>query len=362
MLSLPRAFVRMLLGTAALPLLFGAAKAAAGRTENPIVAIMAHPVYNPRGPGRPPLTPDCAGDPSPCDFIAASYPKWIEAAGGRAVPVPYNASEAVLDGIFAAVNGLLLPGGGAPLGPSARYLVEKAIAANQGDSQSPPDYFPVWGTCLGFEWLLEIVSQEGAKVLDSGFDSENLTLSLNFTTAATDSRLFRGVGPAVTEIVRTEPVTMNNHGKGMTPAHLRAVPRLDAFFQILATNLDRKGREFVSVIEAREETMPVWGTQFHPEKSQFEFGEYPNGMPFEQISHTKDAVLAAQAFAAFFVEETRKNGHAFPTPATEQPALMYNYAPTPCTANPCMFVQRFFFKNFSNTRTETTGAYSLVYV
>jgi hypothetical protein len=60
---------------------------------------------------------------------------------------------------FKAINGILLPGGGATLAPghafydAARLLVEMAVAANDAG-----DYYPVHGTCLGWETLAIVVS------------------------------------------------------------------------------------------------------------------------------------------------------------------------------------------------------------
>ena len=44
-------------------------------------------------------------------YIAASYVKFVESAGGRVVPVLTNQDEAYYEMIFNSTNGLLLPGG-----------------------------------------------------------------------------------------------------------------------------------------------------------------------------------------------------------------------------------------------------------
>jgi hypothetical protein len=85
------------------------------------------------------------------EYIAASYIKWLEAAGARAVPIPYNASVPVLDALFARVNGLLLPGGGNPLPEAAVHMIGRALAANEAG-----DYFPVrvggWLLLVSMGW------------------------------------------------------------------------------------------------------------------------------------------------------------------------------------------------------------------
>lgn len=92
-----------------------------------IIAIFAQPSHD--------AAPGCGGR---CEYVAASYVKWAEAAGARAVPVPYNATAPVLDALFERVNGLLLPGGGNPLPEAAVHMLGRALAANAAGG-----YFPV---------------------------------------------------------------------------------------------------------------------------------------------------------------------------------------------------------------------------
>ena len=44
-------------------------------------------------------------------YIAASYIKWVESGGARAVPVLINQPDEYYQMIFNSVNGLLIPGG-----------------------------------------------------------------------------------------------------------------------------------------------------------------------------------------------------------------------------------------------------------
>jgi gamma-glutamyl hydrolase len=73
---------------------------------------------------------------------------------------------------------------------AARHLFSLAAKENANGG-----YFPLWGTCLGFQTLSVLVSS--IDILDGGFDSENLPLPLNFTSLGPASRLFRSVSPAV---------------------------------------------------------------------------------------------------------------------------------------------------------------------
>ena len=49
----------------------------------------------------------CGGN---CTYIAASYVKYLEAAGARVVPVDFYASESQLDKLFTSLNGFFFTG------------------------------------------------------------------------------------------------------------------------------------------------------------------------------------------------------------------------------------------------------------
>jgi gamma-glutamyl hydrolase len=73
---------------------------------------------------------------------------------------------------MSTVNGLLLPGGGqnlcdGPYAEAGKFLLERAKLANEEG-----DYFPVWGTCLGFEQLL-IAYTNNCSINTKGWDSED---------------------------------------------------------------------------------------------------------------------------------------------------------------------------------------------
>ena len=79
-----------------------------------------------------------------CQYIAASYVKYLEMAGARVVPIDFFSTPAQIDSLFDSLNGVLFPGGGSPFPETAQYVFDKVVAANDAG-----DYFPLWGTCMG---------------------------------------------------------------------------------------------------------------------------------------------------------------------------------------------------------------------
>jgi len=170
------------------------------------------------------------------------------------------------------------------------------------------------------------------------FDSYNLYIPLTLTSAAPKSKLFSAAPEKVMDILDKEDVTMNNHHYGIYPSHFNQIEALTSFFDVLSTNKDRQGVEFVSTIESKK--YPIFGSQWHPEKNDYEWGKTVDGIPKEAINHSQHAILVAQYTATFFVEQARKNSNKFATPADEDKALIYNY---PATKTSGSFVQEYFF-------------------
>jgi len=202
-----------------------------------------------------------------------AYADWVAQAGGRSVVLPRMLSERPLELelLFRGINGLLIPGGEAFVGNgSVDALVARAARANLAEG----DYFPVWGTCLGFEYLVDILGGTGAEdprgpddPIVPGFDAESLPAALNLTDAAAGSRLLRGAGAPLLRAAGEENLTYNAHALGIEPAAFALNARLSGTFRLLASALDRRRRPFVAMIEGIG--LPFYATQFHPEKVEF---------------------------------------------------------------------------------------------
>ena len=288
---------------AACALLLAALGRAVDGVASPVIGVFAQPASL------------LAGEPQ---YLAASYVKFVEMAGGRVVPISYYASNASALALFAQLNGVLLPGGSAGLPDAARAAVAYSEAAfERGET------FPVWGTCLGFEWLMEAVG--GPAVVTDGFDASNVSLPLALTPAATTSQLYGGAAKAALRAsLASEALALNNHHKGVAPDDFARSPALAKTFDVLSTNVDANGKAFVSSAEAKRGNL--FAVQWHPEKNAFELGEQANGLPFEAINHGADAVAATAALAATLVAKARESTQSFPDRAAH---LIYRCATSP---------------------------------
>ena len=116
-------------------------------------------------------------------YIASSYIKWVEAGGARAVPVIIGKSKEYYQQLFARLNGLLLPGGSAPLVGTGGYAeVGQLFFEMAKESTKAGDPFPIWGTCNGFELLTVLSSRDQSRLTDCNSEDQASNLSLMFNT------------------------------------------------------------------------------------------------------------------------------------------------------------------------------------
>eukprot|EP01137_Pigoraptor_chileana_P017503 Opistho-2@75659 len=251
-------------------------------------------------------------------YIAASYAKFVEQAGARVVPLHLDYDSATLNSLLDQINGVLIPGGHSVIDPETRIykfskqIVNYAIRANDNG-----DHFPVWGTCLGFELLATIMTDDSTIL--TRCSAENMAMSLEFTRQAPSSKLFRSAPSAVLEAFATRDITYNNHKFCITTKNFASHSLLPSLFNVLSTNIDPTGIEFVSTMEALQ--YPFFGIQWHAEKPQFEWN------PTKGFDHSVAAVASMQYLANYFVNEARRNSHQFKTPELEFSALIYNDVP-----------------------------------
>ena len=116
----------------------------------------------------------------------------------------------------------------------------------------------------------------------------------------------------------------------------QSTPALTSFYRMLSTNVDRRGRAFVSTMEGV--TNPVYAVQWHPERPAYEW------TPDMGIPHDMAAVRANQWMAQFLGSEVRKNAHTFTNATMEALFSIYSYVPIDPSASSAQF---YVFPSFS---------------
>ena len=150
-------------------------------------------------------------------YIGGSYVQWVEAGGARVAPViigrerEYYVEVRILvqqkipGQMFKGLNGLLLPGGSAPLvGPGGYAEVGEIffnLAVNVSyacvqyliiqlfiQATKSGDHFPIWGTCNGFELLTVLASKDQSHLTQC--TSQNIANPLHLLPAWNNSGIY----------------------------------------------------------------------------------------------------------------------------------------------------------------------------
>ncbi|GAX73089.1 hypothetical protein CEUSTIGMA_g542.t1 [Chlamydomonas eustigma] len=275
------------------------------KNVKPLIGIMTQPCHS------------CPGK----SYIAAGFVKWIEAAGARAVPIRFYASDSELKRLFKSINGLIFPGGltwlwrDAPYVIAARKLFKMAVTANDKG-----DVFPIWGTCLGFQLLHLLPSNISRNVVLIDTDSVSHASTLDWSPYASSSHMFGGIETTLYDKIQdpTYNLALENHMYGMPPYMYERYPVLSEWYNIISTTKDRNGTVYISSMEGKK--YPFFGTQWHPEKPPYEFG-------IPEVPHTLDAIRVSQHTANVFVDVARHSGHTPESHEEELNMLIYGTAP-----------------------------------
>ncbi|EFC39229.1 predicted protein [Naegleria gruberi] len=267
-------------------------------------------------------------------YIDAAYVKFVESSGARVVPLRFDLPRDEMRSYFDQLNGILFAGGGVdlvekngdltPYMKSQQMLVNWAIEAYEKNG----DYMPMWGTCLGFQGLAIALANDSS-VMQSGFDSENMAIPLDFTMPESkiieSTRLFnpKEVDSVqmrdIVYLLGNKNVTFNAHHDGIPIDRWISNSNLNKQVRLISTNLDRNGRKYASLLEHSK--YPIYGSQFHPEKSMFEWN------PNEVINHSLESVKVNSYFGKFFINECRKNSHTFKSEQFLEKSLIYQFTP-----------------------------------
>ncbi|CAH2244355.1 jg25307 [Pararge aegeria aegeria] len=251
-------------------------------------------------------------------YIASSYVKDVEKSGARVVPILIGKDRSYYRNIMEKINGVLFPGGATYFNQSNGYAdAGQHIYEIAQELNDAGDYFPIFGTCLGFQLLVILASGRGPKENRASCHSfENLPL--NFTQDYRMSKMFRETPEDILDILKNQHVTVNVHQFCILDDNLR-FHNLKKDWRATSHSIDENGVRFIASLEHKR--YPFYAVQFHPEKSSFEW------KLSKKYAHTFDAVKANRYFMDFFVNECRKSHHTFASASEENTYLIYNYEP-----------------------------------
>lgn len=207
--------------------------------------------------------------------VMKAYVDWFTDHGVHVLLIPYDTTQH--EEYTTMIHGLLIPGG-----ETGYILKNKAFIHSVTRfvelSLQPDIYFPIWGTCLGYEMLLTVI---GGVMTFKRYVANGL-YPIQLTPDGKKSRMFHSFSPQYLHFLEHKKSTLQYHDYGMSVADFMDNLHLTRFYHIVATSIDEKGKEYIAAIEGKY--YPIYGVSWHP----------------EQQSHSS-------AFGDFFLSELQKN-------------------------------------------------------
>lgn len=249
-------------------------------TTAPVIGILSQPIPNslledPRFEGK-------------TTYIMEAYAVWAETAGARVIPIVMTDDQSVTDAKLKQVNGVLFPGGAGDYLDIGDYIYKYAIDQNDNGN-----FFPIWGTCLGFENLAIFASDSGSPL--SNQESNEQSLVLDFLVDPSTTKMFSQIDDP--EYFSVEGMTFNHHSFGIALEEFSNDEGLGKMFTPTSLSTDPvSGDTFVATMESPD--YPFMGVQFHPEKVLTMYNT-------ETLDHNWKSVQYNRYFADRFLEMSR---------------------------------------------------------
>eukprot|EP00349_Pseudokeronopsis_sp_Brazil_P008660 CAMPEP_0202965632 /NCGR_PEP_ID=MMETSP1396-20130829/9539_1 /ASSEMBLY_ACC=CAM_ASM_000872 /TAXON_ID= /ORGANISM="Pseudokeronopsis sp., Strain Brazil" /LENGTH=183 /DNA_ID=CAMNT_0049688405 /DNA_START=218 /DNA_END=769 /DNA_ORIENTATION=+ len=175
-----------------------------------------------------------------------SYVHFVEGQGGRVIPLILGEPEEVTREKLSKLNGVLFPGGDGDYYEFGRFIYQEIKKYNDEGV-----FYPLWGTCLGYEYMSSYAADEGWDIVGDFF-IDSSSLELEFLKDPRDSRMFEWLGDSAF-FFEDHLLAYNSHFHGISPSFFESDQSLHETFEVLAVSyMPDDGRAFVAAVEGRE--------------------------------------------------------------------------------------------------------------
>lgn len=273
----------------------------------PVVGVLAQEIRSSKFFGTPELELNVKDDS--LGWVDSVYIKWLESSGALVMPIPLSTNrEDLLDLMQNHLSGMVLPGSNA--GPVDKPLFLGLLSAVMEFTITNQTNIPIFGICMGHQIIYQTVVAANNYIY-TGVDhysrlvdiNNTRKMNLNMEIVEPQAKIIAGITNTMVQSLAKDRLVLHNHAWGITREMLQKAKGLFA----VAVTENSEGFEFVSVLE--HEDLPVFGTQWHPEKPAFTFGR-KNGGCFN-FMHSRRSIEVSQFFGNSFVDMCRKHSNRF---------------------------------------------------
>ena len=224
-------------------------------------------------------------------------------SGARVVPILFNWDKKKILNVLNQVNGVLFPGGNVDYSKKndyIKYIKSFQLIFNYAKSKNnKKDYFPLWGTCLGFQFLITMNLS-----LDEIYKNFRHNLFIKYIKNKGASKLYLTNKGKNSKFFSNINISQLNN-KCVFMNHKNGYPILKTnecwykkYLDILSYSYDLHKIKYITTFKYKK--YPFYGVQYHPEKIIFEWLD-------PLIPHSQIFIDVSKRMSDFFVKECKKN-------------------------------------------------------
>lgn len=224
--------------------------------------------------------------------IFGSYVRWLESLGAESLAIHPWYTHEYLDSLLSKINGVLFMGGGRDFNSSS--LWEQTALYILKSSLSKP--IPIWGTCLGFQLITFLLSEDNS-IIKHQYNHMGYLDNITFTPYTLNSKMYSFLNKDDFESLLSRNATAYFHTWGVSEEDWNENEKLKNLFDVTGYGTDVNGKKFVSSFEGKENL--IFGTQFHPEANPFvRYDGY-------EVEHSVDCLRISHKVGMAFVKYAR---------------------------------------------------------
>ena len=197
-------------------------------------------------------------------YLHRDYIAWIEMSGAIPVIIPYNTPD--LTKYLNSINGVVWVGGDienkkmhTPTQYKTLLSAYEHTFKHATNETLRGNYYPIWGTCLGFDFLAMMGNHSGLPHMQQIHKTTPGKL-----TFRNYSRIQRVFPATMLRQMAIETVTQQNHTFGFDPDSAQT-NQMRRYLRIISIDTsDISSQRFVNMFEYKH--FPFYGTQWHPER------------------------------------------------------------------------------------------------
>jgi gamma-glutamyl hydrolase len=231
------------------------------------------------------------------DYVPQTYINWIESLGGEVMIIHQWYLEEEIKLILSKINGVLFLGGGREFLLSAQWERKALLILNYSIEFN----LPLWGTCLGFELINFLISND-TNILNTDYNDFITLHEIIINNNTNNSIMFQLFDNRTFNILQFKNSTYYNHQKGISQFKFYNNSHLNNTFIITSLGVDSQGKEFINSIENYNKN--IFGVQFHPEMIPYKRWEN-----FSLINN--DVITTSILLGCKFIDVCRKNKNVF---------------------------------------------------